>query len=416
MRSKKLSIESIAILAIFSAILFTIGTRAAAQKEKVLHNFNSADGAYPSGNLIFDSAGNLYGTVSGGGVDYSGRAYELTPVDGVWKEEVLADLGPQNSRPCPCSGLTLGAGGSLYGMTYNGGADGYGSVFELTAKTGGGWAESGLRSFYDRGQPSGGGYYPNGGVTINAAGNIYGTTNAGGASNYGTVFELIRNADGTGTEQVLHSFDPNSGGDGSEPAGGVILDASGNVYGTTAVGGAYSAGTVFKLTPVAGGVWAEQALHSFGSGSDGAYPYATLTFDSFGNLYGTTTGGGGGHGAGTVFELSPGEGGVWNEKVVHTFEEGTADGQTPYAPVVIDVEGNLYGTTTLGGVYGYGVALELKPASGGDWTEAVLHNFGHGIDGQNPSGGLVFDLEGNLYGATALGGTEGDGTVFEIKP
>ncbi len=228
-------------------------------------------------------------------------------------------------------------------------------------------------------------------------------------------------------EKVLHSFcsQPNCA-DGDYPTAGLIFDAAGNLYGTTYAGGAYGAygpGTVFELTPAAGGGWTEKVLHSFDNDcTDGASPYASLIFDAAGNLYGTTSrrrllpACDAGEGCGTVFELTPTAGGGWTEKVLHSFGNGT-DGANPDCDLIFDAAGNLYGTTIYGGTYSYGTVFELTPAGGGNWTEKVLHNFNrNGTDGICPYAGLIFDAAGNLYGTTSLGGTFGVGTVFELTP
>ena len=218
---------------------------------------------------------------------------------------------------------------------------------------------------------------------------------------------------------------------GSGP-GTLIMDAAGNLYGTTWMGGAYytcapggpptGCGTVFELTPQADGSWVEKVLHSFGNGADGAYPDAGLILDAAGNLYGTTESGGGPGNYGTVFELARTHANAvgWTEKVLHSFGNGT-DGSDPYAGLIIDAAGNLYGTTINGGTYGYGTVFELTPTGGG-WTEQVLHSFNNdGTDGANPIEGVIIDAAGNLYGTTENGGPYGTSsypgdTVFEIIP
>src|ERR1022692_2364418 len=286
MRGKRLSIRLRAVLAIFAAALFVASTWAAAQ-EKVLHNFNhdGTDGWRPEAGLIFDAAGNLYGTTS------------------------------------------------------QGGSSAVGAVFELTPAAGGTWTEKVLHSFLNDGTD---GVNPVAGLIFDGAGNLYGTTYQGGTYGDGTVFELTPAAGGTWTEQVLHNFNYDST-DGAGPHAGLIFDAAGNLYGTAASGGTYSYGTAFELTPAAGGTWTEKVLWNFGSGADGSYPQGGLIFDAAGNLHGTTTSGGA-HGPGTVFELMPAGGGTWSERVVHSFGNG-ADGSGPYAGLIFDAAGNLYGTT-----------------------------------------------------------------------
>jgi beta-xylosidase len=215
----------------------------------------------------------------------------------------------------------------------------------------------------------------------------------------------------------LHGFsseDPNAG-----PVSAVIFDAAGNLYGTTRLGGSYYNGTVFRLVPQPDGKWKETVLHNFGNGKDGSGP-VSLIFDAAGNLYGTTTTGGAyesgchGGGCGTVFELSPGYDGKWTERVLHSFGKGT-DGVFPSGSLIFDAVGNLYGTTWTGGAHssacsgqGCGTVFQLIPGTNGKWTERVLHSFNHnGRDGNGPDSSLIFDPAGNLYGTTRFGGTYG---------
>ena len=254
------------------------------------------------------------------------------------------------------------------------------------------------------------GTYPEAGLIFDAAGNLYSTTSEGGIHGDGTVFELSPREGGGYTETVLHSFG-STDTDGIYPYyGSLLLDGAGNLYGTTPEGGIHSDGTVFELSPREGGGYTETVLHSFGNPAthDGQNPYAGLIFDTVGNLYGTTTGGGM-YNRGTAFELSPNGSGGYTETVLHSFGNGT-DGSGPEADLIMDRAGNLYGTTVAGGIHhtcssgGCGTVFELSPLEGGGWTEAVLHSFGNGTDGVNPLAGLIFDAAGNLYGTTQAGG------------
>ena len=353
----------------------------AAGKEKLLYSFegnpNGTDGFDPRAGLIFDAAGNLYGTTQFGGSDGSN-----------------------------CTHL------------------GCGTVFELVPGTGGKWTEKVLYSFCSAGA-SGchDGSLPGANLVFDAAGNLYGTTEDGGAYGVGTVFQLSPNTNGRWTEKVLHSF--GNGTDESQPAGSLIFDPAGNLYGTTTNGGTYGSGTVFQLSRGTNGKWTEKVLHTFGKGKDGKKPVAGLIFDAAGNLYGTTADGGAygsndcgfDTGCGTAFQLSPGANGTWTERALHSFGNGT-DGAQPGARLIFDAAGNLYGTTELGGVYGGGTAFRLKLGTNGKWTERVLHSFGNGMDGIGPSAndGLIFDAAGDLYGTTMVGGSHLLGTVFEITP
>jgi uncharacterized repeat protein (TIGR03803 family) len=262
---------------------------------------------------------------------------------------------------------------------------------------------------------------------IDQAGIFYGTTYAGGAYNYGTVFKLKPNGDGSWSESVIHSFNFD-GKDGYYPGTGLTLDSVGNLYGATLEGGAYNYGMVFKLTPSGAEAWKESVVHSFNSdGKDGFYPYAGVIFDPAGNLYGTTQGSGpycSPYACGTVFKLIPNNDGSWSESVIHLFNG--YDGAFPVAGVIFDAAGNLYGTTVEGGFsfckgHGCGTVFKLRPNGDGSWTESVIHSFSDGQDDRYPFAGLILDAAGNLYGATGEGGGfgcggYGCGTVFKLKP
>jgi uncharacterized repeat protein (TIGR03803 family) len=378
---------TLALGAIFVTAL--IGTAAAqAQTYTVLHSFKGAptDGRHPpSGHLIGDSAGNLYGTTEGGGASGFGVVFKL---DMTGTETVLYSFTGGADGSNPFAGLIRDSAGNLYGSTEQGGdASGFGVVFKLDT-TG---TETVLHSF------TGGadGAHPYAGLIRDSAGNFYGTTKDGGASDAGVVFKL----DTTGTETVLHSF---RGGDGAYSRAGVIRDSAGNLYGTTCFGGASGAGVVFKLDATG-----ETVLYSFTGGADGGYPEAGLLRDSAGNLYGTASGGGltnCGGGCGVVFKVDT----TGTETVLYSFTGG-ADGSEPEAGVIQDPAGNLYGTTYFGGD---GVVFELDTTG----TETVLYSFTGGADGSEPEAGVIQDPAGNLYGTTRQGGTSGNGVVFKIQP
>jgi uncharacterized repeat protein (TIGR03803 family) len=400
---------------VFIMVLF-VTSASAAPKEKVLHGFNDGrGGALPNARLALDAAGNLYGTTTQGGAYNNGTVFMLTPkAAGGWTEKVLHNFnlnGRDGVNPFS-GGLIFDASGNLYGTTYQGGTYNKGTVFELTPQTGGGWTEKVLHSFNPNGKDGTG---PLGLLTLDGAGDLYGTA-GGGVYNDGTVFELTPRADGGWVEKVLHSFNPD-GTDGLYPEAGVTIDAAGHLYGTTSNGGAYGYGTVFELTPRAGGSWTEKVIHNFNdNGMGGTNPYAGLIIDQSGNLYGATVDFGT-QGAGTVFELMPQSGGGWLEKVLHQFNPDGRDGIEPMASLVFDTAGNLYGTMVYGGAYGEGTVFELTPQAGGGWTQKVVHHFNsNGKDGQNPIGGLILDTANNLFGTTYRGGTQTFGTVFEITP
>jgi len=272
------------------------------------------------------------------------------------------------------------------------------------------------------------GLWPYGEVIFGGHGELYGTTISGGAFDYGAVFELKPGRDGQFNERVLHSFQ-NNGNDGYWPYAGLVSDAAGNLYGTTVGGGRKNYGTVFELTVQGDNTWKETILYNFAGGTDGEMPYASLIFDATGNLYGTTYQGGNsgcrGIGCGIVFELTPGAHGKRTETILHAFQDDGVDGHQPYAGLVFDSAGNLYGTTAYGPTYGYfnngpGTVFKLAPQGNGQWQEKLLFTFCPGNDcsgGANPFSNLIFDSKGNLYGTTDSGGSMyGDGTVFELSP
>jgi uncharacterized repeat protein (TIGR03803 family) len=405
MECRKLPIRLTAPLLVSIEIFLVACTPALAQQEKILHSFNpnDGDGLNPSGGLILDAAGNLYGTTVWGGTYGRGTVFELIPKagGGGWTEKVLYSFNPNvKDAVNPTAGLIFDAAGNLYGTAEGGGSYGLGAVFELIPRPRGGWAEKVLHSFIGGTD----GAVPAAGLILDHAGSLFGTTA------FGTAFELTPTATGHWRETILHEF--GTGTDGSEPYGGLVFDAVGNLYGTTFLGGANNGGTVFELKPAAGGGWTETVLYSFNLNAfgSGSYPLAGLILDAAGNLYGTT------NYNSTVFELTPTAGGSWTETVLHTFSSTGTDGYGPMAAVIFDTTGNLYGTTTSGGLYIYGTVFELTPASDGIWTETLPHNFGNGTDGTDPRAGLIFDPAGNLYGTTSYGGAYNGGTVFEIKP
>jgi len=410
--------------------------------EQVLYAFQgSPDGASPSGGLIFDSKGNLYGATPSGGStscryngDYTGcgMVFELTPDgSGGWTESVLYSFQGSSDGGNPDGGVIFDHSGNLYGTTGYGGANNTGTVFELSPNGSGGWTETVLYSFGkyysdDANQPKG--------LIFDQKGNLYGAA-GGGADGCGrgqmgvycgTVFELSPNGSGGWTETVIYTFQPTDAGWG--PNSGLVLDQAGNVYGTTgATVGSDAGGTVFELSPNGGGAWKVSFLYTFQGGNDGVDPYAGMIFDQAGNLYGTTSDGGGGAcaagGCGTVFELTPNGSGGWTESVLYAFS-GTG-GYLPETGLIFDQAGNLYGTTEAGGVgvcsesSGCGVVFELSPNGSGGWTKTVLYSFKGGNDGESPDSVLVLGQSGGVYGETGAGGGTGCdgygcGTVFEV--
>lgn len=382
--------------------------------ESILYSFGSGtDGASPRGGLIFDNSGNLYGTTISGGTYGYGTVFELSPNSGGgFTEQVLHNFENNGvDGQLPATGLVFDASGNLYGVTQQGGAYDSGTVFELSPQSGGLWSETVLHSFNSRAS-SGDGWHPEGALLLDSSGNLYGTTVFGGVHNLGAVFELSPQPGGDWSETILHSFG-NVRDDGANPFSALIFDSSGNLYGTTVASGSKRYGTVFELSPNSTGGWKETVLYNFIFQSVNGYdPYAGLVFDAIGNLYGTANYGGADN-AGVVFELTATASGDWTEKVIHSFNYNYSDGDYPDATLIFDSAGNLYGTTIEGGHYGGGVAFKLTP-SGANWKETLLHNFGGDGDGTLISAGLIFGPSGKLYGVTSAGGAFNGGTVFEI--
>jgi uncharacterized repeat protein (TIGR03803 family) len=304
----------------------------------------------------------------------------------------------------PQGGLVVDSKGNLYGTTESGGSSSGGTVFELTPNSSGGWTEQVLYSFTGF-MGTGDGDLPFAGLVLDSKGNLYGTTLSGGTSFNGTVFELSPGSNGTWTEKVLYNF--TGGADGGSPQQSTLtLDSSGNLYGTTVSGGAYGEGSVYELTEGKSGTWTQKILHSFTGGNDGYLPFgSSLIFDGAGNLYGSTTGGGT-HDYGVIFKLTPGTGGAWTEKVLYSFT-GVGGVTGPLGSLLFDSKGNIYGT-------GFDV-FELSPGSNGIFTEKDLHFFSGDPDGAYPESGVISDSKGNLYGTTNTGGAH-RGTVYELSP
>jgi uncharacterized repeat protein (TIGR03803 family) len=375
------------------ALLALLGIQAPGQTETILHSFGKGtDGQTPLAGLVRDTKGNLYGTTANGGTYTQGTVFKVTPSG---TETILYSFDPNAGTEETYAGLVRDTKGNLYGTTIGLGC---GTVFELTTSG----TETTLYTFLLDGTDA---CFPTAGVVRDTKGNLYGTTGFGGVNscgneNCGTVFELTP----SGKEMILHNFD-NNGTDGFYPLAGLVRDTKGNLYGTTSQGGRHDRGTVFELTPSG----TETILHSFNkNGTDGYFASAGLALDTKGNLYGTTQLGGA-HDEGTVFKLTP----TGKETILHSFGEGK-DGTTPLAGLIFDTEGNLYGTTATGGTYNLGTVFKLTPSG----TETILHSFGENptTDGYYPGAALVLDTEGNLYGTTELGGKYVYGTVFKVTP
>jgi len=373
--------------------------QAKAQSFKVIHNFTGGnDGANPLSGFIMEGT-SLYGTASSGGSSGAGVVFSLSTSG---EETVLHEFTGGSDGANPEGSLVYRAG-AFYGTTNAGGASNAGTVFKVTTKG----VETVLYSFTGRAD----GANPVAGLAIDAAGNLYGTTTAGGSSRNGTVFKLAipTVTGGQWTEQTLYSF--GTGSDGAIPIAGVTLDASGNLYGTTSAGGIYGYGTVFELVPSTPS-WTEKILHHFELGTDGGVPYAGLIRDGGFFLGATTEGGGGGsNGGGTVFKLTPSKSG-WTFSTLYGLYGWNISGS--FRDLLLR-SGKLYATTHCDGANNAGTVYELTD-TGGVWTYNQLYLFTGGSDGLYSFSNLVSDKAGNLYGTTKQGGAHGDGVAFVVTP
>ena len=388
--------------------LWTIAPAAQAQTFTVLHSFSGSDGSYPLSTLIFDRAGNLYGTTEYGGASGQGVVFQLkhTPSGGwiytpVHQFNGFSGTG-DGAYPLDYGGLTLASDGTIYGTTMNGGIEGCntqsycGTVFRLqppaTACTTAlcSWLLSIIYKF----NPQSGAEFPVSNVIFDTAGNLYGTTNPGGPSD---VYELSP----SGGNWVQNSYSLKAG-----TTAGLVLDNAGNLYGV-ASGGAHGDGVIFELTP-SGSSWTKTILYNFTDGSDGADPFGGLIFDGAGNLYGSTTIGGS-SGGGTIFELSP-SGGGWTLQTLCSFVGIIG----PESALTMDAAGNLYGTTFADGAFEDGMVFKATRA-GNNWTCTDLFDF-NGKLGLYPVGGVAVDANGNLYGTTPRTESNNSGLVWELTP
>jgi uncharacterized repeat protein (TIGR03803 family) len=421
--SHRSSLLATRLLATISLTLALMTSRAGAGTAKILYTFQGGnDGARPWATLLLDeTTGTLYGTTETGGNQLCqnsfatgcGIVFALTPSPNGWVETILYRFQGGNDGSNPRAPLVPRPDGYFYSTTTTGGGgqqDGNGTVFRLKLGT---WKEEVVFSF----SLYANGWYPQGKIAFDSSGNLYGLTPNGGES--GVAFELIRNPNGEWTEQVLY---PNVG----LPYAGVVIDTRGHLYGGSDSNGVNNEGSVFELSPGTQG-WQFTNIYSFvapcGMFCGGTQP-GDLTADKRRNLYGFTGDAGipgcNGYGCGTVFELNN-SGGTWKETTLYQFQN-LADGWGPgYGAPAFDSSGNLYGTTQGGGRYGFGTVFKLSQVEG-VWQKTTLYDLPGGAGGSGPIGGLVVDRHGNIFGSTYFGGktggttcgTEGCGVVFEI--
>lgn len=390
--------------AIVLAALLVLAVAGQAQTYTVLHNFTGgADGEQPTAAITPGGSGTFYGTASGGGNGLygCGTVFKLTHHSGGWTLLPIYTFQNHGDGCNPLSTVTIGPDGGLYGTTIGFNND-QGTLFKLNPPPTfppsllAPWQFTLLHTF--AGENGDGNQPLYGPLIFDPAGNLYGTTQYGGYYEFfGTVWEASRSGDNW-TESVLASFDLPTNG----PLSGVVMDPAGNFYGTTADGGA-----IFELSPNGSG-YTSTILHTF-SGEDGSLAYGGLVRDAAGNLYGASFTGGSG-GCGVVYELSP-SGGGWNFQVIHEFE---CPGQGVFGNLTLDAAGNLYGARYAGGAHDEGQLFELTP-SNGSWTFTDLYDF-TAQGGFFAYGSVVFDAEGNIYGTTEAGGLYGKGVVWEFTP
>ena len=375
----------------------------------VIFSFEAAEGEYADTDLETDNAGNIYGTTVLGGDHGSGTVFKLSRTSNGWEHTVLYSFTGGADGGEPYKGVSIDLRGNLYGTAVTGGSGGCeggcGVVYKLT-KSNGTWNQTVIYAFTGGDDGSG----PGARVTVDRRGNVYGMTPTGGANGVGTIYKLHPNA-GSWDFQVIHTF--TGGDDGATGSAGRMLLRNGRLYGAATAGGMYGSGVVFELTPTPVGEWGFRTLYSFHGQPDGSFPYGALLRAASGKIYGSTYYGGE-NGIGAVYELSPRPVGEWDGRVIYSFQNGS-DGNSPISNLVRDLHGNLYGTTSEGGL-GSGVIFKLTPIVGGQWTESVVHPFAGPPDGGFSYNGMVVDRFGNFYGATVHGGDDDDGCVYKFTP
>jgi uncharacterized repeat protein (TIGR03803 family) len=392
-------------------ILFLFGVPAAARASttEIIYSFGGEeDGEYLDTDVEIDSAGNLYGTSVLGGDFGGGTVWELSPMGTGWVHTVLYSFTGSADGGEPYKGVTLDSAGNLYGTAVTGGSGscegGCGVVYKLT-NSGGTWTQSVIHAFTGA-DGSGAGAR----VTVDRQGNLFGMTPTGGAYGLGTIYQLRPGANGSYSFRVIHDF--TGGMDGSSGSAGRMVFRGGHLFGAATTGG-LGFGTIFELVPTANGGWRFRTIYSFPGAPGGSFPYGALLFDNQGRIHGTTYYGGT-NGIGSIYELTRGGGGTWTGQVIYSFGTGQ-DGNSPISNLVSDAAGDLYGTTSEGGL-GSGTIFELAPNGNGTWTETLPHLFAGPPDGAFPYAGMAGDRSGVFYGATVHGGTAGEGAIYRFTP
>jgi uncharacterized repeat protein (TIGR03803 family) len=394
-------------------LLFVIGlclTTARAATTDVIFSCEEDEGEYADTDLETDNAGNIYGTTVLGGDFGGGTVFRLRSTPNGWVQTVLYSFTGGADGGEPYKGVTLDREGNLYGTAVTGGSGscegGCGVVYKLS-NTGGTWTQTVIHAFTGGNDGSG----PGARVTVDGDGNVYGMTPTGGRYGLGTIYKIHEASPGVWTLTVLHAF--TGGADGATGSAGRMILRGRRLYGAATAGGQYGSGVVFELNARGVGERDVKTLYAFRGQPDASFPYGALLFDRSGNIYGTTYYGGA-NGIGAVYKLSPQPVGEWTEEVLYSFQQGT-DGNSPISNLVFDVAGNLYGTTSEGGL-GSGTIFKLSPDGAGNWMESVVHAFEGPPDGAFSYNGMVVDRFGNFYGATVHGGANDDGCVYKFTP
>jgi uncharacterized repeat protein (TIGR03803 family) len=401
-------------LATFVALTLLTTSASATNRERILYTFEGLSGANPAAPLVADNGGNFYGTAAEGCAYNFGCVFELSHSSGGWSETVLYSFSGVDGAT-PGASVVLDSAGNIFGTTSLGGDFNFGTAFKLTRSASGAWTQTVLHSF----GAGTDGYVPSG-LILDSAGDVYGITQFGGTAssgsdNGGTVYRLTF-ANGEWTETILYSFPGQFlGPNGDLPIGAPAMDREGNLYGVTQAGGQSGKGTVFTLVRAADGSYTERIIHSFHI-SDGDLPNSTPVFDAAGNLYGTTYFGGNSNicpadGCGVIYKLAKNSNGSWTETVLRELQK--SDGWQAVGPVVFDRSGNLYAAAQAGGAYSWGSIYKLTPRSPRPWSEILVHSFTNNPDGAVPSGVSV-DPGGNIFGTTSNGGASQMGIIFEI--
>ncbi|MBU6296225.1 MAG: PEP-CTERM sorting domain-containing protein [Planctomycetes bacterium] len=396
------------VMALSVVIATSFAAPAGSQTLTTLYNFTTSSGGFAESGLAFDTAGNLVGTRAVGEANPAGSVFRLSGNGGGgYSYSSLFDFNGTNGST-PQAGVIIDSAGNIFGTTAGGGANGRGTVYRLSDNGAGGYAHTILFNFTNTPAT---GRAPAATLMADANGHLYGTTTLGGASPaIGNVFRLANDGAGNYTHSTLHSFTVPTAGTGRRSS--LIVDAGGNLYGTTEIGGSSAGGTVYRLANNGAGGYNYAALANFGGPSGGRQPASGLIADAAGSLYGVTFAGGT-FNNGTVFKVSDNGAGGYTTTILHNFNH--TNGGSPLGGLIADAVGNLFGTTYGGGgEFAPGTVFRLSDNGAGGYTHTVLYTFG-GSNGIKPYGDLIADDEGNLYGMTQFGGANDSGTIFRIS-